>query len=276
MSDTTFDTLALRVEDGVAWIILNRPQRRNAFSDVMYAELIEVAQQVETRPDVQAVAITGEGSAFCAGGDIKGMHDRLAQHSTPDSRQWRYADVTTRVVQTLFGLSKPLVAVVNGPAVGGGACLALLADVRIASTRAWLSFPFISRALLPDWGATYLVPRAFGPSLGLDLLVTQRRIDAAEAGRLGVFAQVHEPDQLIDHATQLLHAITRAPQHPLRLLKQTLRQPEVGALVAAMRGEGAHQSRLTAEPDFAAAVGGFVGQAPAKATAPTLTRLERQ
>lgn len=255
-----YQTLLLAIEGPCAWITLNRPERRNALSDLMYEELCDVVERLELADDVRAVAITGTGPVFCAGGDIKAMQDRLDAPSTRSGREWRYASRTTRVVQALFSFRKPLVAVMNGPAIGGGACLALLADVRIACPEAWMSFPFLSRALLPDWGATYLLPRAFGPLLALDLMVSQRKLEADQARHLGVIAEVVPHAQLHARAGELLEAIGAAPPQPMRALKQQLRAPEVGALVRSMLGEGMHQAALTGAPEFAEAVARFAGK----------------
>jgi len=131
-----YETLLMDVDGPTAWITLNRPERRNALSDVMYDELCDAVARLEVDDEVQAVAVTGAGPVFCAGGDIKGMRERLDVPSTRSGREWRYTSKTLRVVQTLFSFKKPLVAVMNGPAVGGGACLALMADVRIAGPEA--------------------------------------------------------------------------------------------------------------------------------------------
>jgi len=257
---STYQTLILGIEGSCAWITLNRPERRNALSDLMYEELCDVVARLELDDAVRVVAVTGTGPVFCAGGDIKAMRDRLDAPSTRSGREWRYASRTTRVVQTLFSLRKPLVAVMNGPAIGGGACLALLADVRIACPEAWMSFPFLSRALLPDWGATYLLPRAFGPLLALDLMISQRKLEAEQARSLGVIAEVVPQAALRARAGEMLAAIAAIPPQPLRALKQQLRAPEVGALVRSMLGEGMHQGALTGAPEFAAAVASFAGK----------------
>jgi len=265
---SSYQTLLLAIDGPCAWITLNRPERRNALSDVMYEELCEVVERLELDDTVRAVAITGTGPVFCAGGDIKAMQDRLDVPSTHSGREWRYTSRTTRVVQSLFSFRKPLVAVMNGPAIGGGACLALLADVRIACPEAWMSFPFLSRALLPDWGATYLLPRAFGPLLALDLMVSQRRVEVEQARHLGVLADVVPHAQLRARAVQMLEAIASAAPQPLRALKQQLRAPEVGALVQSMLGEGMHQAALTGAPAFAQAVGRFTGKAASQKATP--------
>lgn len=257
-----YETLILDIHGDTAWLTLNRPERRNALSDVMYDELCDAVGRLEVADDVHAVAVTGAGEVFCAGGDIKAMQGRLDTPSTRSGREWRYASRTMRVVQTLFSFRKPLVAVLNGPAIGGGACLALLADVRIACPQAWLSFPFLSRALLPDWGATYLLPRALGPSLALDVMLTQRKLDMAACSSMGLVAEIAPREDLSSRGQAMLDAIAAAAPQPMRALKQQLRSAEVGALVQAMLGEGMHQGALTGEPAFAEAVAAFLKTRP--------------
>jgi len=128
-----------------------------------------------------------------------------------------------------------------------------------------MSFPFLARALLPDWGATYLLPRAFGPALALDLMLTQRRIGVDECRTLGLLAEVVPTESLRTRGEELLRAIAQIPPQPLRALKQQLRAPEVGALVQSMQNEGMHQGALTGDAAFVTAVANFLQKRPGDA-----------
>jgi 2-(1,2-epoxy-1,2-dihydrophenyl)acetyl-CoA isomerase len=207
-------TVRFEVEDGIATITLNRPDKLNALSNELSRDLLDALARVAADDQVRGVMITGAGRAFSAGGDVDGMQRHV------DSGDWGaisdLLDAGARVVSLLTAMAKPTVAVINGPAVGAGGSLALACDVRIASPSASFGLVFSRLGLHPDWGGTYFLPRLVGTGKALELILSGDIIDASEALRLGIFSRVVPGDQL--DATARETAKTFAAKSSLALM----------------------------------------------------------
>ncbi|HYJ80840.1 MAG TPA: enoyl-CoA hydratase/isomerase family protein, partial [Longimicrobiaceae bacterium] len=167
----------LRVEDGVAWITLNRPERLNAFAGSMRDDLHDAVARADEAADVRVLVITGAGRGFCTGADVEVMADLLARGD--DAAFGALVEAGMRVVSRLARVGKPVIAAVNGAAAGAGASLAPACDLRIASDRASLGITFNRIGLHPDWGATWFLPRLVGRGRAAELVMTGRMVDAA-------------------------------------------------------------------------------------------------
>jgi enoyl-CoA hydratase/carnithine racemase len=187
------------VDDRVATVTIDRPEKRNAMTYAILAEFHEAIHRAGSDGSVGAVVLTGAGGAFCAGTDLADLAD------TPeDQRSGRGRDTAgggeesgARVPWPIVACPKPVIAAVDGPAVGMGAEFATQCDVRVASTRARFGWIFVLRGLVADTGAgTFLLPRLIGPTAAMRLLFSGEIIDAAEALRLGLVTQVIEPEDL--------------------------------------------------------------------------------
>jgi len=191
------------VQDRVATVTIDRPEKRNAMTFAILAEFHEAIGRASADDGVGAVVITGAGGAFCAGTDLADLAD------TPEDQRSRRGGATATATATatdegrrpgpwpIAACPKPVIAAVDGPAVGMGAEFATQCDVRIASTRARFGWIFVRRGLVADTGAgTFLLPRLVGPTAALRLLLSGELIDAAEALRLGLVTAVVEPDDL--------------------------------------------------------------------------------
>jgi enoyl-CoA hydratase/carnithine racemase len=202
-------TIAIHVEDAVARVTLDRPDKRNAINDGMRAELTAAFAAFDADPSVRVVVLTGAGSAFCAGGD-------LSASPSPDPQR-------PRIVEPLDQFSKPVIAAINGVAFGGGLELALACDLRIAATGARFALPEVRIGSLPGSGGTQRLPAVVGPSLAAQMILTGEPIDAARALAAGLVTELCEPDRLID--TALAHARTIARNAPLAVIaaKRALR-----------------------------------------------------
>jgi enoyl-CoA hydratase/carnithine racemase len=202
-------TIAVHVEDAVARVTLDRPDKRNAINDEMRAELTAAFAAFDADPSVRVVVLTGAGSAFCAGGD-------LSASATPDPQR-------PRIVEPLDQFSKPVIAAINGLAFGGGLELALACDLRIAATVARFALPEVRIGSLPGSGGTQRLPAVVGPTLAAQMILTGEPIDAPRALAAGLVSQLCEPDQLL--ATALGHARTIARNAPLAVIagKRALR-----------------------------------------------------
>src|SRR5690606_27997967 len=180
--------------DGLAWITLNRPERRNALGGTMREDIIAAFERAKLDPSVRVVVLRGEGKGFCAGGDLKEL---LAGATAGRTVQERLAPPRDKSLLAVVECPKPVTAAVTGAAFGAGMSLALAADVRVASTTATFGLSFVRRGMAADYAGTYLLPRAVGLSKALELMFTADTIDADEALRLGVVSQVVAPELLV-------------------------------------------------------------------------------
>ncbi len=181
-------TILSRVEDGATWITLNRPDRYNAFAGSMRDELANAIEQAGADAAVRVIVVVGAGAAFCAGADVDSMMDLLDRS---DEQAFRAnVEAGARVVRAIATAPKPVIAAVNGVAVGAGAALAMACDLRIAASGARLGFTFNRIGLHPDWGTTHFLPRLAGAGRAADLILSARLVEAGEAQRLGLLNQV--------------------------------------------------------------------------------------
>jgi 2-(1,2-epoxy-1,2-dihydrophenyl)acetyl-CoA isomerase len=241
------DTIRLSVEDGVAWITLNRPDRLNAFAGRMRDDLHDAIDRAATSPEVRVIVITGAGRGFCTGADVEVMSDLLARGD--DTTFEGLVEAGMRVVRRLAQVEQPVIAAVNGPAAGAGASLALACDFRIASERATIGFTFNRIGLHPDWGATHSLPRLVGPGRAAELVMTGRMVDAREAERIGLFQQVFADDWFLDEVRKLAKELAAKPPLALTLAKRTLAASATSDLDTMLAAEREQQMRCFRSAD---------------------------
>ena len=210
----------------VAILTLNRPEAMNALSNGPDgAEIAGACDEVTSDPDIRAAILTGAGRAFSAGGDIKAMRRRDgAFGGTPDDIRRSYRDGIHKLVRTFYHFELPLIAAVNGPAIGLGCDVACMADIRIASDRAKFGVTFLKLALIPGDGGAWLLPRIIGHARAAELLYTGDVIDAERALEWGLVSRVVPGEQLMDDAIELAEKMAAQPPQALRLAKQLLRR----------------------------------------------------
>jgi enoyl-CoA hydratase/carnithine racemase len=200
------ETLIYGVADGVATVTLNRPERLNAFNRTMLEELLDVFDATDADDDVRAVVVTGAGRAFCAGADLgsggRAFHSGVEIGSGPAPR-----DGGGELVLRIFRSLKPVIAAINGPAVGIGASMTLPMDVRILAEEAKVGFVFAARGIVPDGASSWFLPRIVGISRALEWCLTGRVFPAAEALEGGLVRSLHPADQVVSVATELAHEI---------------------------------------------------------------------
>jgi enoyl-CoA hydratase/carnithine racemase len=219
-----FVTLIYDVREHVAEITLNRPERRNALNPRAYAD-IEAAFCAATGDDnVRCVIVTGADPAFCSGEDVKEM---MTGEARPQGQE-RPAPRPTPAAMAALECTKPVIAAVNGSAVGWGMELALYADIRIASTQAKFAELFVKRGLAPDVGGFYRLPALVGPSKAAELLFTGDMIDATEALRIGLVSNVVPHGELMAAARSLAARIAANPPLAVRAIKDGLRRNSGG------------------------------------------------
>jgi enoyl-CoA hydratase/carnithine racemase len=200
------ETLTYAVADGVATITLNRPDRLNAFNATMFHELLDAFDTTDADDDVRAVVVTGAGSAFCAGADLGGGARTF--HSTVDVGQGPAPrDRGGQLVLRIFRSLKPVIAAINGSAVGVGASMTLPMDIRVLSDRAKVGFVFAARGIVPDGAASWFLPKIVGIGQALEWCLTGRVFSAAEALAGGLVRSVHPADEVVSVATGLAQEI---------------------------------------------------------------------
>jgi enoyl-CoA hydratase/carnithine racemase len=201
-----FEQIRYEVADGVLTITLNRPDRLNAFTETMMNELIAAFDASDADDDVRAVIVTGEGRAFCAGADLaKGgetfdWRERAAAGDVP-------RDGGGRVVLRIYDSLKPVIAAINGPAVGVGITMTLPMDIRLAADGAKIGFVFARRGIVPEACSSWFLPRLVGISQAMEWVATGRVFDAAEAERGRLVRSVHAPGELLAAANGLAREI---------------------------------------------------------------------
>lgn len=233
MSDTC---LLYDVRDGIATLTLNRPERLNALGGTLREDLGDGLRRAADDDAVRVIVLTGAGKAFCAGGDVKAMHEARTE-GRPRPLMERVAPGRDQVVLAMQASPKPLIAAVNGAAAGAGMNLALACDIRLASTTARFSQAFVRRGLHPDWGGTYFLPRLVGMAKACELIFTGDVIDAAEALRLGLVSAVHPPEQLLPATYALAARIAAGPPIAIRLARRALQHNLAVDLRAALEFE---------------------------------------
>jgi enoyl-CoA hydratase/carnithine racemase len=202
-----FQEILYEVADGVATITLNRPERLNAFTATMMQELIDAFDQVDADDDVRAVIVTGAGRGFCAGADLGGGGGTFDARERGDGGDGPHRDGGGRVSLRIFDCTKPVIAAINGAAVGVGITMTLPMDVRLVAEGAKIGFVFARRGIVPEACSSWFLPRVVGISQAMEWVATGRVFDAQEALRGGLARSVHAPDELLGAANALAREI---------------------------------------------------------------------
>lgn len=250
--DLTYGTAGV-----VARIAFNRPARRNALGDTTTRQLLGACREAIADASVRVIVITGEGEAFCAGGDFRDTFERGAARSEAEWRE-RLRGGPNALTRCFSECPKPIIASVNGAAVGGGATIALACDFRIASDRARFGFPFARLGLAPEFGCSLLLARTVGFARATDLLLLGDMVDAREAERIGL---VHRtvPHATLDAATAELAArLTAQPPQALARIKSMVHRAQHLDLDAALEMEAAELAAAFKSDEHRAAVSAFL------------------
>ena len=223
MTATTTDKcIRLEISDHIATVTLNRPEAMNALNRQAYTELEQAFRDVQKNPEVRCVILTGEGRAFCSGDDVKELLTGDANAGGERMRQVRPG--TTPAATAILDCDRPVIAAVNGAAVGWGMDMSLMADFRIASEKAKFGELFVKRGLVADVGGMVRLPKLIGPQRAAELLFTGDIITAERACELGIVMRVVPHDELMNAARELATKIASNPPLAVRYLKEGLRK----------------------------------------------------
>lgn len=239
---------------------LNLPERRNPISDLPMIEALEdAAARVAGDPSVRAVVLTGAGSAFSSGGDVRAMAERSGMFGGTGAQiADGYRRGIQRIPRALVACPVPLVAAVNGPAVGAGCDLALMCDLRLASTSAFFAESFVKVGLIPGDGGAFLLPRVVGAARAAEMALTGDRVDAATALAWGLVSAVVEPDELLARAHELAGRVAANPPSAVRATKRLLREAAGMSLDDVLERSATVQAELHQTADHAEAVNAFL------------------
>ena len=202
--ESSYEAIRYEVQDGVLTITLNRPERLNAFNGQMAAEMMEAFDRADGDDDIRAIIVTGEGRGFCAGADLSSGGDTFAR-SNEDLEAYR--DGGGVLSLRIYALRKPIIAAINGPAVGVGITMTLPMDVRLASTEARMGFVFVRRGMVPEACSSYFLPRLIGMGRASEWTLTGRVFPASEALEAGLVNRVLPPEDLLPAARELASEI---------------------------------------------------------------------
>lgn len=238
--------IKLEKQGPVATLTLNRPEAMNALGEPGDGDKVAAAcAEINADRELRCAIITGAGKAFSAGGNVKAMQSRTgAFGGDPATVRSGYKTNVHRIVEALWNLELPLIAAVNGAAIGLGCDVACMADVRISSETAKYGVTFLKLGLIPGDGGAWLLPRVVGFSRACELLFTGDVIDAQTAQAWGLVSRVVSGDKLLEEANALAARIAKQPPHALRLAKTLLRQGQSSSYQAVMEMSAAAQALM--------------------------------
>jgi 2-(1,2-epoxy-1,2-dihydrophenyl)acetyl-CoA isomerase len=218
----TYQHLRYEEREGVALITFNRPASRNAWNVALVSELIAAVHRANGSHEIRVIVMTGEGSVYSAGADIKAPPEpKDANGRSPNPSTLTMGQDDNNWLK-LLSKSKPVIAAINGPAIGLGATHILSADIRVAAESATFSFPFVRLGAMPECGATALLARLVGFGRAMDLSLRAAQISAAEALRIGLITSIFPDETFMHDALALAHQIAAFPALQVKLTKQML------------------------------------------------------
>src|ERR1700756_2073746 len=259
--DTGTDELLCVIRDRVAIITLNRPEVRNAMSDSLTPALRTMIKTCGENPEVGVLLITGAGTAFCAGGNVKGMgahRDKKKLEISNAEKEEVLKEPQRLLTGALTSVRKPTIAALPGPAVGAGLALAMACDIRIAAQSAFVSTGYLRVALSGDYGIAWLLTRLIGTARARELMFTAEKVDAARCEQIGLVKRVVPDDKLQEEAFALARSLAEGPTLALRYMKDNLDEALSFDFATARDQEAERLIRLTATADHREAVQAFI------------------
>jgi 2-(1,2-epoxy-1,2-dihydrophenyl)acetyl-CoA isomerase len=257
MATTVEQHVGVHTHGGIALIQLNRPDKLNAIGSVMRQQLADALKQAERDDSVRVVVITGTGRAFSAGGDISEMDSGMGTRTPEDLGRVLREEYGATFLR-IRNMPKPVIAALNGPAIGIGASLALACDMRIATPDAYLMEAFINIGLVMEGGASYLLPRLVGLGVAFEMLFTGKPLPAVDAHRLGLINRIVPADRLEGEVRELADQIASQPQQALAGIKRAVNRALQSTYEEAVEFESYLQEAQAANGEFAAGVMKFL------------------
>jgi enoyl-CoA hydratase/carnithine racemase len=257
----TYESFDYGIDDGIATVRLNNPEKLNALTFQTYEELVRLMGSVGDDPAVKVLVVTGTGKGFCSGGSVNDIIGPLIKMK--GEGLYRFTRMTCDLVKNMRKLKKPIVAAINGITAGAGTMIALASDLRIVSDRATFSFLFVKVGLAgADMGALYLLPRIVGQGKATELVFLGDRIDAEEAHRIGLANRVVPHDSLMTEAYAVARRLKDGPLYALGVTKELLNFEANTDLETALEMEAMAQARCMETADFQEGYNAFVEKRP--------------
>lgn len=245
------------VDGPIAVVTLDRPDARNAYSDEMCEQLVAALDRADADAAVRCAILTGAGSSFHAGGDVKAMKERSGMFAgEPAELRARYVRGIQAVPRRIAEFRKPLIAAINGPAIGAGLDLACMCDLRIAAEGAKLGSTFVKVGLVPGDGGAFFLQRVVGFPRALELMLTARVLDAGQALAIGLVHEVVPADQLLARAQDLAAEIAALPPTAVQYTKRAAYRAYAGDQAAALELAATYQGIVQNLPEHRRALGG--------------------
>lgn len=254
------DFVLFEQRDAIVTLTLNAPEARNALtSQAQWDAVVAACERVQADPAVKVVILTGAGSAFCAGGNVKDFRDKrgLAAGSGMEIRD-NYRRGIQRIPLAFHRLDVPTIAAVNGPAIGAGCDLACMADIRIASEKASFAESFVKLGLIPGDGGAWLLQRVVGYARAAEMSFTGETVDAQAALAMGLVSRVVPHETLLAEATALAERIAANPGQALRMTKRLMREAQTSRLDAILELSAAYQALTHGSAEHEGAVAAFL------------------
>ena len=250
-------------QTSVATITLNRPERLNALTFEVYTELRDTFRALDTEPGVRAIVITGNGRAFCSGGDVDDIIGALLGRGLKALHE--FTTLTCELILAMRHCRRPIVGALNGTVAGAGAVIAAACDIRIAAESAKIAFLFTKVGLSgADMGAAWLLPRLVGYGRASEMLLTGDFVDAKRAYEIGLYNRVVSQDAVLAEATRFAEQLARGPAEALGVTKQAIEGEAALDLEAALAYEAEVQATLMQGPNFREAHEAFTAKRPPK------------
>jgi enoyl-CoA hydratase/carnithine racemase len=263
------DFVKLEQKGAIAILTLNRPEKLNAIGEAEDCfDLIDALQQIGENREVSAAILTGSGRGFSAGGNLQGMKDRngIGPLEHPESTRRNYRRAIQQVPRAFRALEVPIIAAINGHAIGVGNDLACLCDIRIASTKAKFAASFIKMGLVPGDGGAWLLQHVVGYSKAAEMILTGDVLTAEEALAAGLVSEIVEPEDLMDSAMAMAERIVANPARSLRMAKRLLVTAQEANLDTVLEMSAAMQAIAHETADHGEAVEAFLEKRAAKFT----------
>ena len=252
-------------EGAIVTLTMNQPETRNALTgNNAVQEFVDACDAIRLDTSIRCVIVTGAGPVFCSGGNVKDMQRFFNQDIKPDLIREEYRNGIQRLPKALYNLDVPVIAAINGPAIGAGLDLTCMCDIRIASDKATFAESFVKVGIVPGDGGAWLLPRAVGMSKASEMAFTGEALNAQEALACGLVSRVVAPDALMDEALKLARKITANPGAVLRMTKRLLREGERSSLESLLELSAGYQAIAHKTAAHKEAVMSFVEKRPAK------------
>ncbi len=249
----------IEVAGGIGWIRFNRPEKMNAIGAVTRQQLGDALKQAERDEAVRVVVLTGSGRAFCSGADVTEMAQGGSLR-TPENVGSVLRNEYMPMLTRLRTMPKPVIAAMNGPAVGVGASFALACDIRIATPEAYILEAFVNIGLAPDGGVSWLLPRLAGTGVAYEMFFTGKPLQAADAHRLGVINRIVPAERLEDEVRDLANHLAAQPRQAMAGAKRAVNHALDSSFEEAMEFESYLQEAQAASPEFAEGVQNFLAR----------------